>query len=149
MKKIIFILIILAVLLFSGCDAMLEVFYPEYADDNQITVYVDITTTEAVLLGYSGDYPLNVEIYKTTEDPFNNSPIRKIELMNRFDHYRCDFLVSTGIYDLWIWQDTNNSGGLNGSDFILTANETGSTPTVIFSSSQGEEGYTATEWTTF
>ena len=144
MKKITFTIIVLAVLLLlSGCDEMLEFFYPEYADDNQLTVYIDITTMDAVLYSYSGIKPLNVEIYETGKTPGANLPVQKIELMNQFDHFRCDFLLSDGSYDIWIWQDSNNSGGLNAGDFIL--NET---PDITFETSIDELEYTASKWKT-
>lgn len=122
MKKIIFILIILAVLLFSGCDAMLEVFYPEFADDfngtnNIFAVELYLTAADIFAYGYMGHLPLRVELYNNGFDP--SSPAQKIDGIEVYAEYSFyyEFFITTGHYDLWIWQDLD-ANGFDAGDFV-------------------------------
>ena len=82
MKKITLTIIILMVLLlFSGCDAMLEFFYPEYADDNAVNITISITTTDITDYTYDTNIPLYVELYIAGESPAAHTPVRSIEVI--------------------------------------------------------------------
>ena len=128
MKKIIFVLVILAVLLFSGCDAMLEVFYPEFADD-----FSETNNLFAVEYYYSQDdmsnylfntsKPLKIELYKHGETPEADEPFDSIEVLGEYSYYY-EFFVPAGYYDVWIWQDSDiTNNGLDFGDFILEADK--------------------------
>ncbi|MDA3937996.1 MAG: hypothetical protein PF693_01625 [Spirochaetia bacterium] len=148
MKKIFFILIILAVLLFSGCDAMLEVFYPEYADDNVVNITISITTGDISNFSYDTNDPLLVELYAAGETPNLNSPFRSIEVYNKFDNYLCPLFVPEGSYDIWIWQDDNNDGNIDTGEFVLNS-DIASPPNIIFTGTTGKETYPANNWNNF
>ncbi len=152
MKKITFTVVILAfLLLFSGCDAMLEIFYPEFAEENNVTINISISASDILTLGYSNTKPLLVELYTSGENPDIASggiatPIRSMPVFNE-PEYTCYFFVPAGTYDIWIWQDTDGSGGLNSNDFILNANDPSpGAPSITFTGSEGTESYTANSW---
>jgi len=141
MKKIIFILAILAVLLLSGCDAMLESFYPEFADDNEVTINISITAGDISAFGYNTNKPLYIELYTNGENPATNSPVRSIKIYNKFD-YTAKLYVSEGTYDIYIWQDSNDSGNYNGGDFKLNA-----FPSITLTGTDDTASYNASNWT--
>jgi len=149
MKKIIFILAILAVLLLSGCDAMLESFYPEFADGNTITINITITDQNKIDFSYDQNIPLFVELYTSGETPEADTPFRSVELFNEFNTTNT-FFVPEGSYDIWIWQDDNQDGKITGSlgEFVLAANNSTS-PNIAFSGTTGKETYDASSWDTF
>ncbi|MCK5201760.1 MAG: hypothetical protein KAR21_25580 [Spirochaetales bacterium] len=127
MKKITLTIIIpVVLLLFSGCDAMLEFFYPEYADDNAVNITISITTGDITDHNYDTTIPLLVELYVSGETPAADAPVRSVELYNKFDNYLCTLFVPAGTYDIWIWQDDNKNGIIDGVDdeFVLSADLT-------------------------
>ena len=150
MKKITLKVIILAVLvLFSGCDAMLEFFYPEFADGNSVTIDISISSSDITDYSYDKNIPLFVELYTEGESPVNDVPFRTVELFNEFDTSTTLF-VPEGSYDIWIWQDDNQNGKIDtlSGEFVL-ADDKGSIPTLIFLSTSGEEKYIANTWAMF
>ena len=151
MKKIIFTVIILAVLLlFSGCDAMLEFFYPEFADGNSITIDISISSSDITDHSYDKNIPLYVELYTTGDSPDGDIPFRSIELFNEFDTSTTLF-VPEGSYDIWIWQDDNQNGVISPGlgEFTLWDNANTNTPTITFLGTTGEDSYTANFWDTY
>jgi len=149
MKKITLAIIILTfLLLFSGCDAMLEFFYPEYADDNAVNITISITTTDITNYTYDTNIPLLVELYTPGETPVADVPLRSIELYNKFDNYLCTLFVSAGTYEIWIWQDDNQNGDIDGGEFVLLVDKT-TPPVVTFSGTTEKLLYLANSWNTF
>jgi hypothetical protein len=142
MKKIIFILIIIAVLLFSGCDAMLEFFYPDFAAENEVTVNVTITISDITLYNYNTTIPLYIELYKSGETPSANTPVRSILKYNEFG-FSTTLFVPEGSYDLYIWQDSDLDGGYSITDFRLD----GAVPSKVLSGTEDNWIYNATSWT--
>lgn len=123
MKKIIFILVILAVLLFSGCDAMLEVFYPEFADDyNDTNKISDISYSLSpfhygVLVG-SGE-PLQLKLVS------NNGAVGDAAILPPINFYGQNgwwtyFFDTTVNYDAYFWCDVDGSSTLNSGDLYST-----------------------------
>jgi len=150
MKKITLIIIILTVLfIFSGCDAMLEFFYPEYAEGNSVTIDISISSSDITDYTYDKNIPLYVELYTEGESPVNDVPFRTVELFNEFETSTTLF-VPEGSYDIWIWQDDNQNKEIDsGSGEFVLADDKGTIPTIIFSSTSGEETYVANSWTMF
>ncbi|MCF6335441.1 MAG: hypothetical protein L3J12_06845 [Spirochaetales bacterium] len=152
MKKIILILTVLAVLLFSGCDDMLEVFYPEFADNfngtnNIIAVEYYYNATDMLANGYNTLEPLKIEIYKSGETPSNSTPFDYIEVWGEYSYYY-EFFVPQGDYDVWIWQDSDvTPNGYDSGDFILNDNINGITPTYSFVGGDEYWYYYGWEWT--
>lgn len=153
MKKIIFILIILAVLLFSGCDAMLEVFYPEFAEDfngtnNLFAVEYYYDANDMLTNGYNTLRPLKVELYHTGEIPGANTPVKTIEVWGEYSYYY-EFFVPTGNYDVWIWQDSDPTpNGLDTGDFVLLADIT-TPPNHNFTGGEEYWYYFGATWTQY
>ena len=147
MKKIIFTVIILAVLLlFSGCDAMLEFFYPEFAENNVVIIDIEVTLEDLLTNpGYSSE-PLRVEIYELGEYPIANIPLRSSLVYDDPNTQRSFFDIPEGSYEIWIWQDTNASGSLNTNDFMLSDFYV---PTFTLTGSDDEYNFLATEWALF
>lgn len=120
MKKIIFVIVILAVLLFSGCDAMLEVFYPEFADDfNDTNRIFDISYSLSafhygVLVG-SGK-PLQLKLV-TNGNPADAVPLFSPENFYDPSGWWTYFFDTNVDYDAWLWCDVNGDDILNGGDF--------------------------------
>jgi hypothetical protein len=107
MKKIILVVIAIAILaLFAGCDAILEGFFPEFADTNSIDVFVEISD-----LRNTDDYPVIVALI-----PLDNTlaPIEQLIVkQKRFEH---DFYVSfdgipNGKYQVYGWWDSAPKDG--------------------------------------
>lgn len=102
-KRIILIAItVLTLALLSGCDAILEGFFPEFADTNSIDVYVQINDTPVVvaLIPYDDtDNPMADKIEKQTwySTGFNAS----------FDG------LPEGKYQIYVWYDQNSDGKAN------------------------------------
>ncbi len=148
MKKITMTIIILMVLLlFSGCDAMLEFFYPEYADDNAVNITISITASDMVTNSYDTGGSLLVELYATGESPVGDTPVRSVELYNAFDNYLCTLFVPSGTYKIWIWQDKNQDGNIDGGEFVLDADKT-TPPSITFSGTTEKFPYSANLWST-
>ena len=141
MKKTIFILAILTVLLFTGCDAMLEIFYPELTDSNEVTIIISITTTDISNYGYNTNKPLYIELYKTGENPTSNTPVKSVKIYNQFD-YTATISVSEGTFDVYIWQDSDDGGSYGGMDFTLST-----VPSKTLTGTDNSWSYTATSWT--
>ncbi len=123
MKKIIFVLVILAILLFSGCDEMLEVFYPEFADDYDGNNVFDIDYKlgdfhYGVLVG-SGQ-PLLISMYNVGDNPMDGDTA--IETIHFYDKAGLwTFFPDDKSYDVWIWCDVNNDDTVNAGDFRTTS----------------------------
>ena len=117
MKKIIFILVILAVLLLSGCDEMLEFFYPDFAEEFNGNNVVDIEYDIGDYLhGHldSSEQPLMMSIYNNEEGPGNTA----LGTINFYDKTGWGtFDVDDGHYDIWIWNDANDNNTLDSGDF--------------------------------
>ena len=151
MKKIFFILIILAVLLLSGCDAMLEAFYPEFADNfdgsnNVFAVEYNYTADDMLTNGYQIGTPLKVELYRTGETPNGtNQPIASIEVYDEYSYYY-EFFVPSGSYDVWIWQDNYNNGVLGAGDFVLSPDINAIPPNYNFTGSEEYWYYYGSLW---
>jgi len=149
MKKITLIIIILTVLfIFSGCDAMLEFFYPEYADDNAVNITITITASDMGTNSYDTDGSLLVELYTVGDSPVSDIPVRSVEVYNAFDNYLCSLYVPAGTYEIWLWQDKNQNGNIDSGEFVLDADTT-SPPGVTFSGTTGKESYSANSWAMF
>ncbi len=122
MKKIIFVLVILAVLLFSGCDAMLEVFYPEFADEYSGNNIFDVDYALSdfhygVLVG-SGQ-PLMISLYYSGDDPMTGDTA--LETVHFYDRAGLwTFFPDDQSYDVWIWCDVNNNDIVDTGDFRTT-----------------------------
>jgi len=118
MKKIFFILIILAVLLLAGCDAMLESFYPEFADNFDGSNVVDIEYQLSdfhygVLVG--SNQPLLISIYAVGEDPMTgDTPLSTIDFYDKSGWWT--FYVDNQNYDIWLWCDVDNNSAVNTGD---------------------------------
>jgi len=162
MKKTIFLALIAAVLLLlSGCDAMLEAFYPEYADNydnyNVLTVEYDLnklTTQDILDLNLDLNKPIKVEIYHSGDtpvaDPGIESPVDSIEVSGEASYW-FDFYLPAGSYDVWIWQDSDTSGSLDSGDFVLLDDTNpGTVPNFVFNDSTGQyEYYYGDQWATY
>ncbi len=151
MKKIILILTVLTVLLFTGCDDMLEVFYPEFADDfngtnNVVAVEYYYNATDMLNNGYNTLEPLKMELYVSGEDPVSSYPVASIDVWGEYSYY-FEFFVPQGDYDVWIWQDSDISGTLNTDDFVLYDNIYGTTPGYSFMGGDEYWYYYGWEWT--
>ncbi len=155
MKKTIFlVLAAAALLLLSGCDAMLEAFYPEYAKNydnyNVLTVEYDLNslTAQQIINLDLNNKPIKVELYLSGQTPTANVPVDFIEVYGEASYWY-DFYVSDGSYDIWIWQDTNGSGKLDTGEFVLK-DDTTVIPKFFFSGTSGQyEYYYGDQWTTF
>lgn len=154
MKKIILILVILAVLLFSGCDGMLEVFYPEltdeilenYSEENNFLTIEYLIDSATLSTLYDSSIPVKMEIYLNNESPNSgNIPFRTISIYGEY-WYKHEFFVPAGNYDIWIWQDGNGDGGIDNGDFVLWYNRWAEPPNYYFSSSGEKDSYYAWEW---
>ncbi len=146
MKKTILLMVIsTALLLLSGCDAMLEVFYPEYKDNydgnNILTVEYslnNLTAQEIIDLDLNNN-PLKVELYQEGNTPVSDQPVHTIEVFGEASYWY-DFSVSSGSFDVWIWQDSDKNGSLESGDFILNEGSVYS-HTFSFSNISGEYKY--------
>ena len=146
MKKTIFILILAAAfILLSGCDAMLEVFYPEYADNydnnNVLTVEYNLDTLssqEIVDLNLN-DNPIKVEIFNMGESPVSDLPVASIDVYGEVSYW-FDFYVTSGSYDVWIWQDGNGNENWDTGEFVLEADTT-DPPSFTFNDDSGDYNY--------
>ena len=123
MKKIIFILVILAVLLFSGCDAMLEVFYPElkedFSDSNNIfDIEYQIGDYHRGVMDTAGQ-PIMMSIYEQGFDPYNED--EPLDTIYFYDDYGLwTFFVDNMNYDVWIWCNVDGSENLLGTPTVTT-----------------------------
>ena len=123
MKKIILILVIFAVLLFSGCDAMLEVFYPEFADDfdgnNVLWVDAYFSQFQIDILDNYPNNPVRFEIYTDIQAPGSDNPVAytnvSVSAISSLTTIGKEFFLADGSYQIFIWQD-NNGVGLTGGD---------------------------------
>ncbi len=154
MKKIILILTVLTVLLFTGCDDMLEVFYPEFADDYNSTNNIlgveyyytvnDIITNNT----FNSLKPLMMELYNNGETPEFDIPVASIEVWGEYSYY-FEFFVPQGSYDVWIWQDTNESGQFDSGDFVLDDDINGVVPNYYFSGGDEYMSIYRDTWTNY
>ena len=125
MKKIIFVFVILAVLLFSGCDAMLEVFYPEFADDfegnNVLTVDMLFSPLAESILDATPNIPLKVQVYYAVDTPGTNQPVVaknvNVSVIDPSKTISLEFFLAAGTYQVFIWQD-KGAAGLTSGDFV-------------------------------
>ena len=119
MKKMIFILVILAVLLLSGCDEMLEFFYPDFAEEFNGNNVVDIEYDIGDYLhGHldSSEQPLMMSIYHDGQGPFGgDTALATIYFYDRTGWGT--FYIDDGNYDIWIWNDADDSKALSSGDF--------------------------------
>lgn len=155
MKKTIFlVLAAAALLLFSGCDAMLEAFYPEYADNydnnNVLTVEYDLNslTAQEIINLDLNNKPIKVELYISGQTPTADTPVDSIEVYGKASYW-FDFYVPAGSYDIWIWQDSAGAVGLDNGDFVLQDDKT-AVPSFFFSGTSGQyEYYYGDQWTAY
>lgn len=103
---IIFTIICLSLILFTGCDEILEAFYPEFGQaNNEILITVDIDNSIEIGI----ETPIMVAIV-----PFDGNLI--IDRMWAQDHYdrhiEADFYPLPGetAYKVLVWRDANNNG---------------------------------------
>ena len=150
MKKIIFILVIFAVLLFSGCDAMLEVFYPEFGAKNVLAVEYYYSSQDMIDNGYIIGNPLKIELYSPGDSPDGSStPVRSVEIFDEASYYH-EFFVPAGSYDIWIWQDNDDDGNLqNGNGFVLSPDINTTPPNYNFSGDEEYRYYYGSTWDEF
>ena len=159
MKKTIFFAILTAAfILLSGCDAMLEVFYPEYADNydnnNVLTVEYDLSklsSQEIVDLDLNHN-PIKVEIFIKGKSPVSDLPVASIDVYGEVSYW-FDFYVTSGSYDVWIWQDGDGDGDgdgiLDNGEFVLKEDKS-TPPNFTFYDDSGEyHYYCGDEWATF
>lgn len=160
MKKIIFILVILAVLLFSGCDAMLEVFYPELTDEildnfnennNTLVINYSYNAYHMNNYGYDTNIPLKLELYDRDEGDTpasGDKPVRSVKIFGK-SVYSHEFHVPAGNYNIWIWQDKYDDGWVGSGDFAFSGNVTGSIPNHEFFGGEEKHVFSAYTWLTF
>ncbi len=145
MKKTVLITIILtALLLLSGCDAMLEIFYPEFADNYDGNLVLDINYTISdfhygVLTG--SDQPIKMIIYYPGDSPYSGADPAFFDYQEnpKISYEQSDWFTSyldlNSDYDIWLWCDHDDDGSVSSGDFI-TKN-----PIEIISSDEGDYKY--------
>jgi hypothetical protein len=100
-KRIIIIAItVLTLALLSGCDAILEGFFPEFADTNSIDVHVKITTIVNVY-----EKPVIVALipFDGSNNPIKGEIVK--EERNEFDFYVSFDGLPNGKYQVYVWYD--------------------------------------------
>ena len=105
-KRIILIAItVLTLVLLSGCDAILEGFFPEFADTNSIDVHVQITTGVNVY-----DKPVIVALipFDGSDSPIKGEIVK--EKRNEFDFYVSFDGLPNGKYQIYVWYDNWEDG---------------------------------------
>lgn len=105
---IIFAIICLSLILFTGCDEILEAFYPEFGKaNNEIYIIVDIG--ESISIGIE-EPPIMVAIIPIEDGQL---AIDRMWAQDHYDrHIEADFYPLPGgnAYKVLVWQDANNNG---------------------------------------